>query len=265
MGYENVLWKLQGDKVLESINAGKRLDARKFDEYRKIEIRKDISHLAEATTQVKLGNTEVICGIKLEIGVPYPDSPEEGSMSTSVELLPLASPEFESGPPSENAIEIGRVVDRSIREGGCLDFKDLFVEEGKSWIAFIDFYPINYDGNLFDACSIAGMSALLNAKIPKLEDGVIVRGEWKGKLKLKNHAVLNSFAKIGNSIVADPSIAEEKALTSRIHISFNSDGNLNAFQKGGPGSLTANELDQAIDTGLKNSKHLIKIIEESSE
>ena len=45
---------------------------------------------------------------------------EKSFGTTDIELLPMAFPTFESGPPSEQAIEYSRVVDRGIRESKML-------------------------------------------------------------------------------------------------------------------------------------------------
>ena len=142
-------------EYMESIiDQNKRIDGRKFDEYRKIEVEYGISpKSAEGSARVKIGDTEVLAGIKMELGTPFSDKPDEGSIMVNVELIPMASSLFESGPPSINAIELARVTDRGIRESKALDFKKLCVREGeKVWLVFIDIYPINADGNLFDAC-----------------------------------------------------------------------------------------------------------------
>ncbi|HHH80294.1 MAG TPA: RNA-binding protein, partial [Thermoplasmatales archaeon] len=94
----------------------KRIDGRAFDEYRKISIETNIVRKAEGSARVKIGNTQVLAGIKMDVGEPYSDSPESGVLTTSAELIPMASPDFEAGPPREDAIELARVVDRGIRE-----------------------------------------------------------------------------------------------------------------------------------------------------
>ena len=38
----------------------------------------------------------------------------------------------------------------------------------------MDLYVLNYDGNLFDAGTLAAMAALMNTKVPKFEDGKAV-------------------------------------------------------------------------------------------
>src|SRR5437879_7623619 len=101
--------------------SGKRSDGRGFDEPRKLVVQKNYIKNAEGSARVQLGNTDVLVGVKIDVGEPYPDTPNQGVLSTSAELIPLASPMFESGPPSPTAIEIARVVDRGIRESKTAD------------------------------------------------------------------------------------------------------------------------------------------------
>lgn len=257
---EDYYWILEKDKIQAVLAEGKRPDGRKFDEYRKIEIAKEFSKNADGSARVKLGNTEVACGIKFDVGAPYPDSPDEGGMATGVELSVGASPEFETGPPRENAIELGRVVDRAIRESHAFDFKAMCIEEGeKAYFAFIDCYVINYDGNLFDACSIASLAALTEAKIPKYEDGQIFRKEYSGKLKLLKKPLLSTFAKIQNSVVLDPGLEEEMSLDARFSLGTTEDDTICAFQKGGVGSFTEKEIFDCLDVALKEAKKLRKL------
>jgi len=254
---------LKTDKVLQSIRDGKRLDGRKLDEYRPVSISKDVSVNAEGAARVRIGETDVIVGVKMLPMKPFPDSPNDGSLSVGAELLPIASPTFETGPPSEESIEIARVVDRGIRESKCIDFKSWgIVEEELAWNAFVDIYAINHDGNLFDASALAAIAALSDTKIPKLEDGKVVKGEFEGKLKLSRKPLLCTIAKIGNSLVADTTFAEERAQSARFSVAVTEDEYLSAFQKGGLGSFTASEIDSAIDMALKNSKDLRKAMKD---
>ena len=69
---------------------------------------------AEGSARVLLGKTEVLVGVKVETGEPFPDTPNEGVLTVNAELVPIASPNFEAGPPNEDSIELARVVDRGI-------------------------------------------------------------------------------------------------------------------------------------------------------
>ena len=251
---------LTKDKTIADLKQGKRADGRGLEEYREITITSEVSKNADGAARVKLGETEVIAGIKFVPGEPYPDSPDKGTISVSLELLSFASPEFETGPPKPAAIELGRVVDRGIRESKAIDFKSLCIREGELvWIVFIDIYVLNDDGNMFDAASLAAVKALQNAKIPKLDGDKIVPKEHTNKgLDLKRIPVLNTFAKVSGVIVADPSLRELVASDARFSVAVTDDGYLSAFQKGGKGFFLKDEISKCIDIAIKNSEKLRK-------
>ena len=67
-------------------------------------------------------------------------------------------------------IELARVVDRGIRESHMIDVSQLVIKENKSVVGvFADNVVVDYDGNLFDACSFAATAALLSTRSPKWE------------------------------------------------------------------------------------------------
>ncbi|MDP2974184.1 MAG: exosome complex protein Rrp42 [Candidatus Diapherotrites archaeon] len=258
---EEAIWALRSDKVIEAIKEGKRLDSRKVDEYRKVKIQHNISENANGSARVLLGETDVIAGIKMGPADPFPDVPDEGSISVGVELLPLASPSFESGPPREEAIELARVVDRGIRESKTIDFKKLcIVEKEKVWMVYIDLYIMNDDGNMFDASSIAAMSALLETRYPKLEENAIVKGEFAGKLHLSRKPLLSTFAKIGGKVVLDPALVEEKAMEARFSCATTEDNLFCAFQKGAGGAFTTAEIENCLDVAMRKGKEIRKLL-----
>jgi len=260
---ENVLWTLRQDGLAAQLKEGKRADGRKLDEVRQIHIQKEgVSENAHGIARVKLGNTDVIAGVKIDVATPYPDSPDEGAITVGVELLALASPDFEAGPPREDAIELSRVVDRGIRESKAIDFKTLSIVSGeKCWMVIIDIYILNHDGNLFDAASIAAVSALLDTKLPKLNDEYkIIKGEFAGKLKLSKKPVMSTFAKVGSTVILDPDMEEEAAASARFSVGIADDDTISAFQKGGSGSFTAEEVNHCIETAFKNAKHIRKVL-----
>ena len=169
-----------GNRIIEYLNEGKRFDGRALGEFREISIETDISNKAEGSARVKIGKTEVVVGVKIDVAAPYPDSPNKGNLMVTSELLPLSSSRFESGPPKFPAIELGRLVDRGIREGKFVDFEKLCIKEGeKVWSIFIDIYSINDDGNLLDAAGIGALIALKTAKLPKYDEetGKVLYGE----------------------------------------------------------------------------------------
>jgi exosome complex component RRP42 len=240
---------------------GKRVDGRRFDEFRKISIETGVISKAEGSARVKIGNTQVISGIKMDIGEPYPDSPESGVMTTAAELIPLASPDFEAGPPREDAIELARVVDRGIRESELIEVDKLCIEPGeKVWMVFIDIHILDFDGNLFDAASLASLAALLTTNVPAERFDL---GE-DYPLPLKEPPISCTSVKYNGVVVMDPSLDEEEIAEARLTVATDINGHLRAMQKGLNGSFSVDEIKKVIkasnDNGRKIQEQLYKSV-----
>jgi len=254
-------------KIAELARNGKRLDGRSMDQPREFTLELGMCLNAEASARVRLGETEVLAGIKVGVDKPYPDNPDEGAISCGAELLALAHSEYEAGPPSFDEIEVARVVDRGIRESKAIDFTKLCIKEGESClIAFMDFYAINADGNLFDAGSLAALASFMTAKLPKLDEkNKIVKHEYSGKIEMKRLPLLTTFVKVGGKIMVDPTYLEEKASEARFSVATTEDGYLSAMQKG-PGSFTVEEISLMIEKAFvvadTNRKKLLKIVKQ---
>ncbi len=253
------LSSVKKDYLYRLAKEGKRTDGRAFDEYRPTTVEKGVIKMAEGSARVKIGNTMVLAGIKMDVGEPYPDTPEEGAMSTTVELIPLASPDFEAGPPREDAIEIARVVDRGIRESKFIQLDKLCIEPGeKVWIVFIDLHILDYDGNLFDACSLAASAAIQNAVVPneRFELGK------DAPPPLTDPPISCTFVKYNGVTVIDPSLEEEEVAEARYTVAIDKKGDLRAMQKGLKGSFTVEEVKNNIKVARATSKKIRKLLEE---
>lgn len=249
--------------IMGCLNKGIRFDGRKLEEYRKIVIEKDVTKTAEGSARVKIGNSEVIVGIKMGIGEPYPDTPDEGTLMVGAELSPLASPEFESGPPDIQSIELARVVDRGIREAKTVDVKKLCIEAGeKVWMVSIDICPINDDGNLLDAAGIAALVALENTKFPKYDGKKLdYKTHTKEKLSLDKLPIPITVLKIGDKLLVDPLPEEEDVFDARLTVTTTEDEKICALQKGGETPLTFEDISKMVDLALKKSVEIRKQIE----
>jgi len=260
-----IIASLKRDYLSKLAEQGKRADGRKFDEYRKIEIETNIVSKAEGSAKVKIGNTQVLVGIKMDVGEPYPDAPNCGVMSTAAELIPMASPDFEAGPPQEDAVELARVVDRGIRESQIIDVEKLCIEpmdkdnKGKVWVVFIDIHILDYDGNLFDAASLAALAALFTAKVPAKRFEV---GE-DYPLPLKEPPVSCTSVKFNGAVVFDPSLDEEEIAEARLTVATDKNGHIRAMQKGLSGSFTKEEIKKVIKASIDNGKEIRKILQKS--
>ena len=254
------------DYITSLLQKGIRFDERSLEAYREpIVVERVISpRSSEGSARVKIAGTEVVAGVKLSVGEPYPDTPDEGSIVVNVELIPLASPEFETGPPDVAAVELSRVVDRAIRESGALDMKKLCVKSGeKIWMVFIDIYPLNDNGNLFDACALASIAALQDAKFPKYyaKTGIVDYSSSSNKgLPIVRLPISCTVLKVGQQYLVDPSFEEEQALDARLTIAV-ADGKICAMQKGGDGALTFEDIQKMVDIAFRSTELLRRKLE----
>jgi len=254
--------------ISDLLRKGERLDGRAFDEYRDIEIEVNVvAAKAEGSALVRLGNTTVVAGVKVLVGEPYPDSPDEGVTMVTAEMSPIASPLFELGPPKEDAIELARVVDRGVRESETVDVKKLCIAEGKRvYMVFADVYPLEYDGNLIDASSIAVNTALLTTKYPemKVEESKLVQTDELLSLPIKNVAVEHTVAKIDDILILDTILKEEFVQDCRLTMAVDKSNNFTAMQKGGgSGPISLELIDRAMDMALDASKDIHGLIDEA--
>ncbi len=251
-----VIPKLKQDVMRKMIEQGVRIDNRGLNDYRTLDIRVNVVRTADGSSLVSLGNTKVMAGVKVEVGKPFEDTPDEGALIVNLEIAPTASPDVEPGPPDENAIEIARVVDRAIRHSGFLDFKSLSIVTGKhAWFLWVDIYVLNHDGNLVDASTIAAVTALMNTALPKVEldpAGNILRIDRSVRSPLKLNTdklpLTITHVKIGNFLLVDPT-REEEDLSDGVYIMGIAGGNVVAIQKV-TGAFTRDEIRNIISNSI---------------
>lgn len=252
---------MQEKYALELIKNGKRIDGRKFEEFRPIEIKEDVIQKAEGSADVRFGDTRVVAGIKLELSKPFPDTPEEGMLRVGAEFAPSAAPEFEPGPPGEDAIELARVVDRGIRESKCIELEKLCIEpKEKVWGIFVDIHIINHQGNLLDCSALASLVALLNTKIPKVEDDTIIRKEFEKALPVVFKPINITVCKVADKFLIDPCFEEEGTIDSKLSICVREDEKICSMQKQGGGELTIEDIEKMVDIAMEKSKEVRKLM-----
>ncbi|MAG78802.1 RNA-binding protein [Candidatus Pacearchaeota archaeon] len=251
---------MTGERIKEYLSNGKRFDGRNLEQFRELIIEPGISKNAEGSARVKLGKTEVLVGVKMNTSEPYPDSPNKGNLMVTTELLPLSSPRFEAGPPKIESIELGRLIDRAIRESKLIELDKLCIKEGeKVWTVFIDIYSINDDGNLLDAAGIGAIAALKNAKIPKYDEKneTVLYEESSGKnIPLSKDIPVSITAhKIGENIIIDSTREEEDISETRVTIG-SSNGIVSSMQKGNSKELSIKEMEHILDLVEKVEKEI---------
>ena len=167
-----------------------RIDQRKNDELRPIEIIPGINKFAEGSCLIRCGNTHVLCTASVEERTP-PHVPEgTGWVTAEYSMLPRANRERSKRDVaklklSPRSAEIQRLVGRSLR--ACVDMAKL----GERTVT-IDCDVLQGDGGTRTASVTGGYVALALAVKKLLEDG-----------SLTENPLIDSVAAVSAGIVSD--------------------------------------------------------------
>ncbi len=81
--------------ISHSISVGVRLDGRAPCDFRPAEIDLGLIAQANGSSRLHLGRTDVLVGVKVEVGTPDATAPECGRIAVTVECSSCASPDYE--------------------------------------------------------------------------------------------------------------------------------------------------------------------------
>ncbi|XP_030474106.1 exosome complex component RRP45A-like isoform X4 [Syzygium oleosum] len=228
--------------IASALLSGLRVDGRNVYDYRKLSIK---FGKEDGSAEVHLGQTRVMGFVTSQLVQPYRDRPNEGTLSIFTEFSPMADPSFEPGRPGEFAVELGRVIDRGLRESRAVDTESLCILAGKLvWAIRIDLHILDNGGNLVDAANVAALAALSTFRRPECSLGgengqeVIVHPpEVREPLPLIIHhlpiAVTFAFFSDESTLVVDPTHQEEAVMAGRMTATLNTNGDICAIQKAG--------------------------------
>jgi exosome complex component RRP42 len=251
---EEVTAEILTTHILELASSGKRLDGRGPDEYRPTTVEPGFIVTADGSALAHIGETTVVAGVKLEVGKPFPDTPNAGVLTTNAELVPLSSPTFEPGPPTPRAVEVSRVVDRSIRAAETLDLTKLCVTPSeKSWVCYVDLHVLEHGGNIIDTAQLAAVTALRHAIVPAKRFEV---GEADYPLDVQHVPIECTFVRLGDVIVVDPTFDEELAAQGRLTVATDEVGRIVAMQKGLVGAFSPEDVKEIVRRAFRHGDRM---------
>ncbi|WWC72933.1 uncharacterized protein I206_106897 [Kwoniella pini CBS 10737] len=185
-----------------------RLDGRSLLESRGIEISYDIFPHANGSSRVKIGNTEVIAGIKLEVVDFDPSSNiKKGTESwrgrVDVDITPQSFPFSQPN----TLISLSTYLSSIISTQFLPSINSFKINSNKYFQPQLHLTLLSFDGNLLSSLILASRSCFSNLKIPKIKliqwigndndnnenpNGIIGKGDLSGikaaiSLKKKNN------------------------------------------------------------------------------
>uniref|UniRef100_A0A0K8TM19 Exosome complex component RRP45 n=1 Tax=Tabanus bromius TaxID=304241 RepID=A0A0K8TM19_TABBR len=251
--------------VLQCIKQNKRLDGRKFDEFRPMEI---ILSSNWGGVIVCLGETKVFAQASCEVGQPKSQRPNEGLVYINVDIGPLAASNYQSG-SNEVTVQVNRILEKIIKDSGCVDLESLCISsEEKVWILRVNVNILNPDGNIIDCASIAALTALLHFKRPDVtvegEETIIHTHEERDPIPivLHHYPISISFATFndGEVAVADPTVIEERCSEANMIFGINSYRELCCLNLGGTTLTSTNLLLMCSNKAAHRAKFVVEKI-----
>jgi len=263
-GYEwNNSISLSEMKYIQSgIEQNIRNDGRHRLQYRNdFSIEVGVISQAAGSARLRLANTEILVGIKVEIGTPKESAPNEGYFEYHIECCPSASTEFEGRGAEQLNLELARSLKRLYANKTCFDLEKLSIIEGEQcWVIFIDALILQVDGNIFDCVSIACRAALYDCRVPNIQ---VIKDGDATELQISDDPldamqvdtsripVAVTLTKIASRFVVDATIEEEFCQSARLTIGINKQGNSVSVQKAGKGGLLPSSVSQMMMAARK--------------
>mmetsp|Transcript_16040 Transcript_16040/g.22133 ORF Transcript_16040/g.22133 Transcript_16040/m.22133 type:complete len:448 (-) Transcript_16040:187-1530(-) len=268
MREENPLSIVEREFLVSALREQQRVDGRRPFDSRRLTLRfltseRSVNSFYEGpSVEARLGPTRVLAGVRAELVTPAPERPHEGTLALNVEISSIASPSTLDGPraSSSEAVEVGRLLERSVRESGAVDTEALCVLAGrKVWALTVVVQVLDHGGSLMDACSVGALMALLAFRHPDVSVGggldesevVIHSPAEKEAISLHVHhlPLALSFAFLGveqdlseDLVVLDPSLKEEAAASARLTLCINTNQEICALHKPGGAAISPAQL-----------------------
>ncbi|KAK7087013.1 Exosome complex component RRP45 [Halocaridina rubra] len=256
--------------VLAAISRGVRLDNRGFLEVRDINLSFGKEY---GSCTVTLGETRVLAQVTCEVVEPRPSRPNEGKLSISVRLSPMAAPHFESGRGNELMDELQMILDRNIKESRCLDLEALCIMAEESvWQLRVDVTVLNHAGNLGDACNLAAVAALRHFHRPDVsveEDGRVTIHTFEESEPIATYmkkvpvCLTYAFFIIDENIhmLMDPSEKEERVMSGKLVVGLNPHGEITSLIFPGRVLLSKKDIMNCIKSAFKKAKFSAEMIQ----
>lgn len=254
--------------IIHGVQDNLREDGRGCEDYRHIELETDVVSNTSGSAKLRLANTDILVGVKAELGAPLAEKPNTGRLEFFVDCSANATPEFEGRGGEELAVEISNMLTRAYDCPSCLDLHKLCVVPGQQcWVLYVDVLLLECGGNLFDAASLAVKAALFNTSIPTLtvsQDEGHIELELSDdpydvqKLDVSLAPCVVTLSKIGHSHVVDASQKEEACCLARLMLGVTEKGSETAMKKEGSGSLDVSSVEDMLETGKRVGQSLNK-------
>ncbi|XP_004835117.1 exosome complex component RRP42 [Heterocephalus glaber] len=251
--------------IVHGVQEDLRVDGRSCEDYRCAEVETGVVSNTSGSARVQLGHTDILVGVKAEMGTPKLEKPDEGYLEFFVDCSASATPEFEGRGGDDLGTEIASTLYRIFSSRSSVDLQSLCISPREHcWVLYVDVLLLECGGNLFDAISLAVKAALFNTRIPKVR---VLEDEEGSKdielsddpydcmqLSVENVPCIVTLCKIGCRHVVDATLQEEACSLASLLVAVTSSGVVTCMRKVGKGSLDPESIFEMMETGKRVGK-----------
>ncbi len=235
--------------------AWERPDGRRADELRPISFERNFTQFAAGSVLTRCGNTQVLCTVSVEEGVPpFLQDSGRGWLTAEYRMLPGATPQRqrrEMMSLSGRTQEIQRLIGRSLRS--TLDFAAL----GERTL-IVDADVLQADAGTRTTAITGGYVALRDAVNHLVREGVLPVSP------LVNRVAAISVGLVSGEALLDLKYEEDVAAAVDFNVVLNGDFNLIEVQgTAEEGSFTRSQLNQLLDLAETGIKTLFQLQDEA--
>ncbi|KAK3256590.1 hypothetical protein CYMTET_34279 [Cymbomonas tetramitiformis] len=160
--------------IQDGISQNIRNDGRQRNDYRGVSIDQGLIPQASGSARVRVGRTDVLVGVKVEIGTPLPEHPRLGRVEFAVDFSTAATPAGAARAYEDIASDLTQALTQTLGggpsgTGAAVDLEKLGLIEGRTcWVLHVDGLVLVSDGNVLDALGFAVKAALEDTRIPRV-------------------------------------------------------------------------------------------------
>ena len=282
MADEAAFKRLQpGDFYRAYIEQGKRPDGRgSLTSFRPVSISVGSIGTADGSAIVKQGETTVVCGIKLELAEPKPETPDEGYVVPNLDLGPICHQQFKPGPPSELAQSASYFIMEAINNSKLIETKNLCIEAGKLvWVVYIDLICLNFGGNILDVSLKAVVAAMRSLTVPQVRvikneevahESEEIKVDPENRTPMKIHPNLPYSCTIAvfdhDQLLVDPTEEEEQLSSAVVTVvvqlpTDTGSAEICHFHKPGGSAISRETLQKCCSLAKKQAKQIKKLVD----
>ncbi|ORY95595.1 ribosomal protein S5 domain 2-type protein [Syncephalastrum racemosum] len=259
------------DYITQGIETDCRADGRGCLDYRHFVLETGVLSQTSGSARCRLGDSDVLVGVKVEVGEIEYGQPNEGRVVCNVECSPSASQQFEGRGADDINNQLTLSMDRLFNgpQSG-IDVSSLCIIPGQQcWVIYIDAMVMDCGGNLFDCIAFTTRAALFDTRIPRTEVQDMGDGEFEFEVMddiedatpvpgWAQSPVAITMYKIGERYVIDPTLLEELCSQATLTVAINKDGQLCGMEKGQSGGINPSLLTEMTQMATTLGKSFIE-------